>query len=84
MLAAVFVVLGGVFGWYFIKPVNRFLGWCFRGFNRWLADAFPGATLAVNDVFLLCTFLFLAMITIVWLANLACLERMKEKKEQRR
>jgi multidrug efflux pump len=27
-------LVGGVIGWFLIRPVNAFLGWLFRGFNR--------------------------------------------------
>ena len=27
-------LLGGVLGWFIIRPVNAVLGWFFRGFNR--------------------------------------------------
>jgi multidrug efflux pump len=35
------IVMGGVLGWYVIKPVNRFLAFIFKGFNRgfdWLTE----------------------------------------------
>ncbi len=28
------MLIGGVFGWFSIRPVNAMLGWFFRGFNR--------------------------------------------------
>ena len=28
------MLAGLVFGWFFIRPINAFLGWFFRGFNR--------------------------------------------------
>ena len=28
------MVVGGLIGWFAIRPVNNVLGWLFRGFNR--------------------------------------------------
>ena len=28
------MLLGGLAGWFIIRPVNAVLGWCFRQFNR--------------------------------------------------
>jgi multidrug efflux pump len=39
-------VIGGVIGWFIIRPVNRALGWAFRGFNRgfdWMTDHYGRA-----------------------------------------
>jgi multidrug efflux pump len=32
--AAPGIIVGGIFGWFLIRPVNTILGWLFRGFNR--------------------------------------------------
>ena len=29
------LIVGGIVGWFIIRPVNAVLGWFFRGFNRW-------------------------------------------------
>src|SRR5262249_9645131 len=36
-------LVGGLFGWFLIRPVNAVLGWIFRGFNRlfdWTTDQY--------------------------------------------
>jgi multidrug efflux pump len=33
------MLLGGIVGWFIIRPVNIVLGWLFRGFNRWFDRA---------------------------------------------
>src|SRR5262249_36946266 len=35
-------LVGGVFGWDAIRPVNALLGWCFRGFKRYFDTITPG------------------------------------------
>ena len=39
-------VVGGVLGWFIIRPLNAALGWFFRGFN-WVFDVVTGAYAAV-------------------------------------
>jgi multidrug efflux pump len=53
------MLIGLAVGWFVIKPVNRFLGWVFRGFNRgfdYLTDAYGwtvGMSLKVSAIVIL-------------------------------
>jgi multidrug efflux pump len=61
--------VGGLIGWFFIGPINAFLGWCFRGFNRgfdalaWLFGGIIGRQLRLTAVVLI---LYAGMMVLAW------------------
>jgi multidrug efflux pump subunit AcrB len=63
-------VLGGLFGWFLIGPVNAGLGWFFRGFNRgfeWMTAGYGwvvGRVLRVSGVVVL---LYGGLLFLTWL-----------------
>jgi multidrug efflux pump len=65
------IILGGVLGWVCIGPVNRFLGRCFRGFNRffdWMAGVYArgvGQTLRHRLIVLL---IYAGLLGLTWRA----------------